>query len=378
MGKALQSLIDRTYRSPQPYSGDARVDANVLVRFPERTEIISANRYGTSNFAATVQLHLKFPDGSDQQYLLKYAPGANGRTTLEGEYNSISELYKWVPDLVPKLHSWGRCTLQEPESYFLLVEFVDFIGGMPDPEQLCTKIARLHRESRSPNGQFGFHITTCLGRTQQLVSWEQVWTTFFMKLLRHAIEVDVQGNGPWEELDKLEKRLVTQVVPRLLDALEDKDGKVKPSLIHSDLWEGNIGVSSKNGDIYIFDAACFYAHHEMEAAYWRPHMNNISDRLYMSTYLRHFSPSEPKNEWDDRNRLYSVYYNIIYSANHLSQGRRGRELAYRDMYHLVDKFAPFSNGEGVPRLNESELTHISTQRDLEASMEESLRLLSLN
>jgi protein-ribulosamine 3-kinase len=326
MGKTLQSLIDRFYGSSQQYAGDFRLDDNIIAKFPEGTEVVSANRYGTSAWAATARLHLKFPDGSDQRYFLKCAPERHGRTLLEGEYNSMFELHNWAPDLVPNPHSWGRCALEDPEAYFLLIEYIDIIEQMPDPEQLCSKLSRLHRESHSPNGQFGFHITTCHGRIPQSLSWEKNWTTFFTKLFQHATKVDFEFNGSWEELDRLEQRLISQVIPRLLGALE-KDGRtIKPSLTHADLWEGNIGTSSENRNVYIFDPAAFYAHFEMDIAYWRSYHNRISNRIYLRTYLRYCSPSEPKDEWDDRNRLYSVYYNVIYSANHLTPGKTGRQL----------------------------------------------------
>ncbi len=33
------------------------------------------------------------------------------------------------------------------------------------------------------------------------------------------------------------------------------------------------------------------------------------------------------------------------------------------MYYLIDKYAPFSEGEGPPRLNESDRASLSTERD---------------
>jgi hypothetical protein len=111
-----------------------------------------------------------------------------------------------------------------------------------------------------------------------------------------------------------------------LGALEQGDRKVNPCLIHADLWEGNIGIASGTGDIYIYDAAAFYAHNEMEIANWRGYYNKIGDKVYTETYLKYYEPDEPKDEWDDRNRLYSIYYSVIYSVNHLSQGKAIRQL----------------------------------------------------
>ena len=349
MTRALESLIAQYSKEPHDHGhlGNFRVDKSALDKFPKGTQIISANQYGTSAWAATARLHFKLPDGSNQQFFFKAAPGDHGRTLAEGEYHSLSELYKCAPDLIPKPHSWGRCaaTFEHDDTtdgagaaYFVLTQFIDFIDAtpnpndpevdvrMPDPEQLCAKVARLHRDSRSPTGQFGFHVTTCQGRIPQALSWEKNWVVFFTRMLQHACAIDCEFNGYWGGLDRLEKQLVSQVVPRLLGALYRDGRSVKPSLIHADLWEGNTGTAERGNDVYVFDAAAFYAHSEMDIAYWRSCHNRISDRVYMRTYFRMCEPSEPKSEWDDRSRLYSVYYNLIYSANHLRLGEAGREL----------------------------------------------------
>jgi fructosamine-3-kinase len=325
MGDALQALIDATRGTSLAFEGDFRVDDDILAKFPEGTKVISARSFGTSAWTVTARLHLELPTGSNELFFLKSAPGDHGRTLMEGEFNAMSELYKWAPDLVPKPHSWGKYASEDIEAYFFLAEFIDMKPGMPDPKQLCSKLARLHRDSQSPNGQFGFHITTCQGRVPQAVSWEENWTVFFIKLLQHVINLDFQLNGSWEELDKVEKRLISHVIPRLLDVLEEDGRKIKPCLIHADLWEGNSGADLRNGDIYIFDSAAFYAHNEMEVGDWRCYYNKISNNIYSKTYLKMFDPSEPKDEWDDRNRLYSIYFNVIYSVNHLNQGKGVRQ-----------------------------------------------------
>jgi protein-ribulosamine 3-kinase len=43
--------------------------------------------------------------------------------------------------------------------------------------------------------------------------------------------------------------------------------------------------------------------------------------------LKHYGPSEPKDEWEDRNRLYYIYWNVIYSVNHLAQGKAIRQVS---------------------------------------------------
>lgn len=326
MSEALEALVASSHAGSPFYDGDFRVDDNVLKIFPTGTKVLSASRFGTSAWTVTARLHLRLPNGSEERYFLKSAPEDHGKTLMEGEFNAMSELYKWAPDLTPKPHSWGRYELEEPVAYFFLSQYIDMSERLPDPHQLCAKLAKLHKESTSPNGQFGFHITTCQGRAPQSVGWEKDWPTFFIKLLQHVIDVDFELNPDWLELRKVEGRFLSTVIPRLLGALEADGRKLKPSLIHADLWEGNTATAYDDGNIYIFDSAAFYAHNEMEIGDWRGYYNKISAKVYTRTYLKYNEPSEPKEEWDDRNRLYSVYFNVIYSVNHLAQGKAVRQM----------------------------------------------------
>jgi fructosamine-3-kinase len=244
---------------------------------------------------------------------------------MEAEYNAMFELYQTMPNFVPKPHTWGKYREIHENTYFFLSQFVEMSDRVPDPNQLCSKLAQLHRNSVSPTGQFGFHITTYQGRSPQATAWESSWTTFFTKLLKFAIDLDFKTNGPWEELDILEKRVISQIIPRLIGNLERDGRSVKPCLIHGDLWEGNTGTEYETGDIYIYDAASFYAHNEFEIGDWRCNYNKIHNKVYTRTYLRHYGPSEPREEWDDRNRMYCIYYNVIYSVNHTTQGKAVRQ-----------------------------------------------------
>jgi protein-ribulosamine 3-kinase len=89
---------------------------------------------------------------------------------------------------------------------------------------------------------------------------------FNRKLLAGTAALDVKTNGPLEELAEVVERTLSHVIPRLLGALESNGRRVRPCLIHGDLWEGNIGTEFGSGNIYIFDSCAYYAHHEMEIA----------------------------------------------------------------------------------------------------------------
>lgn len=187
-------------------SSDFRVDANVASQFPPSSQIVSAIRFGTSAWTTTARLCVKNNIGIEKLYFLKCATGDNVRLLIQGEFNAQCELYRTMPDFVPKPYSWGEIDRSDPKTYFFLSEFINMADRIPEPYQLCTRLAQLHRESVSPTGMFGFHITTCQGNTPQNVSWESSWTIFFSKLLRHVLGRDSAVNGVWEDLNILSRR----------------------------------------------------------------------------------------------------------------------------------------------------------------------------
>jgi protein-ribulosamine 3-kinase len=227
----------------------------------------------------------------------------------------MSELRKTVPTLVPEPIAWGKCHLAYPPTYFFLIEFVNVSDRLPDPAKLGAAIAELHRTSVSPNGKFGFHIQTYDGKLPHNTEWNDSWPDFFVKFLTSVYDQDVKTNGVWKEMESIFERAMKFVVPRLLGALEADGRKIKPCLIHADLWEGNIGTEYETGRIIIFDSCGFYAHNELELGQWRCNHRHLRAKAYKKEYLRHFAASEPVAEWDDRNRLYSLNEQIMYSAH---------------------------------------------------------------
>ena len=325
MSKTVHAVLIEPRLDALSISGDLPLDENVLASFPTGSKVLSAKGHGESDWTTTARIDVELPDGTSMSYFLKCATEERGRLMIQGEFNAMVEIHKTMPEFVPKPLSWGKYRDGHPDTYYFLEEFVKMSHLLPEPNQLCSKLVKLHQDSVSPTGKFGFHVTTCNGRTPQEVSWESSWTVFFTKLLRHVAKIDFEVNGMWDELEILENRIFGRVIPRLIGILESDGRSVKPCLIHADLWEGNTGTSEETEKIYVFDSGAFYAHNEMEIGDWRCHYNEIKKSIYTATYKGKYKPSEPEPEWEDRNRMYSIYFNVIYSVNHLIAGKPVRQ-----------------------------------------------------
>ncbi|KKA23751.1 hypothetical protein T310_2203 [Rasamsonia emersonii CBS 393.64] len=299
-----------------------------LAKMASPTVVLSSNREHVSSHQIEKQFNLNIAVIESQFQV----DGEIGKAQLEGEFTGMSELYNLMPTLVPKPYAWGALKGVSSPVYFLLVEFKHFRSGrLPDPVKLGSRLAALHRKSVSSTGKFGFHMTTYDGARTQAVEWDSSWTSFFSKLLAEAYRHDVETNGHWEELDRVFTRTQSHyLIPRPVGVLESGGRSIKPCLIHRDLWEGNIGTDAETGDPWIFDAAAYYAHHEMELGIWRAERHELRAEIYREEYFRHMLPSEPVEECDDRNRLYSVKTNLMHSA--CVRGSPARQQRARDVY----------------------------------------------
>lgn len=150
----------------------------------------------------------------------------HGKTMMRGKFTSVTKINNLIPGFVPAPHGWGKYKAEDPPTYFFLSDFVDMdTTSAPDPLQFTARIAELHQKSTSPNGKFGFEVTTCDGKLPHTVEWESSWAKFYAKLLRGVLELDKEANGPWPELEAAAAQVISAVIPRLLGVLQS-EGRV--------------------------------------------------------------------------------------------------------------------------------------------------------
>lgn len=208
-----------------------------------------------------------------------------------------------------------------------------------EPLKLAARLADLHQRSVSPTGKFGFHVATCHAKISQAVdSWEESWCVLFSKHLGHVMEL-ARGLLRWSEFDAVCKLTLEKVVPRLLLPLQSDGRVLKPCLIHGDCWDGNTATCARTGEAFVFDVCSFYGHNEYDIGNWRAPRHRVSNEAYIREYKRNFPVSEPgklnvsqrkekenkvlssnhlhrtlthltEEDWDARNLLYSLAFNI--------------------------------------------------------------------
>jgi fructosamine-3-kinase len=254
---------------------------------------------------------------------------------MSGEYAAMCLIHQTVPDLVPLPIAWGTYATI-PEVHFFLCDFHDMTDELPDLTSFPAKMAELHREATSPNGMYGFSTTTFHGNTPLDHGWAATWEEYFTTRTKKLIQMEQEAQGQCDEILELAEPFFAKVVPRLLRPLETGGRRIRPSLVHGDLWHGNASVDSDTERPIIFDAACFYAHNEYELGVWRADWNKLG-HTHMMQYHKHFPISQPEEDHDDRNLLYATRVNVLDSI--LYKGYSGyRDQLIADMRQLVEKY----------------------------------------
>ncbi|KAJ4386034.1 hypothetical protein N0V93_008926 [Gnomoniopsis smithogilvyi] len=310
------------------------VDSNVIQKLPPGTEVTGITSHGASFWTRTARLDA-VTEGSKCQYFLKTSHGERGRSMMSGEFKSMTTIHDVAPTLVPLPIAWGSYDSMQ-DVHFFLCEFRNMTDELPDMETFPAKIAELHRNGTSPDGRFGFYVTSYHGQTPIEHGWSDTWEEYFTRTTRALLSLEQEAQGHNEQILKLSDAFLNKVIPRLLRPLQTGGRNIKPALIHGDLWHGNASMDADTNEPVIFDAACFYAHNEYELGVWRQPWNKLN-KPYRSRYYRHFPHSEPTEDFEDRNLLYATRVNILDSI--LYKGEESyREMVISSMEELVNKY----------------------------------------
>lgn len=177
----------------------------------------------------------------------------------------------------------------------------------------------------SPTGKFGFHTTTFNGIVPLVNEWCDTWEEFFSRQLRSDIkwEQSVRGSDP--EMDEISNEFFAKVIPRLLRPLQTGGRSIKPVLVHGDVWPGNVQIDSDTERVILFDSCCCYAHNERKRMLLFRRFMSLTDHHtlpvdlgmmrepryrftseHASKYLESMRPSQPEEDFDDRNALYAM------------------------------------------------------------------------
>jgi len=183
---------------------------------------------------------------------------------------------------------------------FLILEWVETSHNSNYQAEIGKALANLHKRT---NQYFGFNYDNTIGEmpqfngiNQSITSWSKFfWEYRLMFQIKYAFKNKLISNKEYKNL-----LLIRAKLDNLLSS------PIKPSLLHGDLWSGNV-ISSINGPVFI-DSSCYYGHSETDLAltYMFGGFNNDFYRSYEA-----YSPLESGSE--KRKPIYMLYHYL----NHL-------------------------------------------------------------
>lgn len=224
---------------------------------------------------------------------------------FQAEREGLLELAKSQSLVVPE----PVCVGQNANAAFLCMTWLDL---RPDIEHgpLGEAIALLHE----PIGQqFGGEKNNFIGSTVQHNGWSDNWADFFWeKRLEPQIYqiLEVASTFPESALEPLKEKVLG-----LLEAYD-----FTPSLVHGDLWNGNVGTTVE-GKPAIFDPAVYWGHSETDLA-----LAQLFGGFSEDFFDAYESVRPPLQGEEDRQLIYQLYHLLnhynLFGGNYLDQCMR--------------------------------------------------------
>ena len=180
------------------------------------------------------------------------------------------------------------------------MSFIDSNNNLPikTNDDLLGAIISLHSK-RSNN--FGFNFDTQIGGLKQSNSNSENWVEFYGNKRLYYIFDLINKNQPMDKAINTKIELLLKKIDNFIP------NKPKPSLLHGDLWEGNILFKNKKFSGFI-DPGSFYGHNELEVSYLRWFNPKFIDRNFLNKYNDHISIDKYYVNYEP---IYQLYYSLL-------------------------------------------------------------------
>jgi len=183
----------------------------------------------------------------------------------------------------------------------LITEYIEnnSLGKVDAELDAAIKLSTLHRIS---DEQFGFATDTTIGIFKQPNRQNDSWVEFYKR--ERVLEF---ANKSFEE-GKLPENLYLRVITFCDDLDKFLIEPKKPSLLHGDVWSGNVLV--KDGKVTSFiDPAIYYGNHEIELAFIDMF------QTFEAPFFQKYAELYPVEEgfWEERADIYKLYPYLVHA-----------------------------------------------------------------
>ena len=226
-------------------------------------------------------------------FFIKWGNSAPGKRMFDAEQKGLSVLIDQSALKVPEVIDWGEVD----NIYYILMENVQVVAPTAGFwENLGNGLAQLHRRA---NDKHGLDHDNFIGKLLQVNDFMESWHHFFVeKRLEPQVNLALERGRIDLKVAKAFHEFYKKI-PELIPQLE-------PSLLHGDLWSGNI-LSSNSDGAWIIDPAIYYGSREIELAFTR--LFGGFDQRFYNVYEEVF-PLSPG--FDGRTAIYNLYPLLVH------------------------------------------------------------------
>ena len=161
---------------------------------------------------------------------------------------------------------------------------------------LSKEILKIHSIN---NKNYGFEFDSQIGGLKQNNTYNSNWINFFgEQRLNMIFELINKTDSMPKDTNKL--------IEKLLRNLEERIPKnPKPSLLHGDLWGGNI-LFHNNKFAGFIDPGIYFGHNELELAYltWFKYVDDTFLNIYSDTISLH-------DDYLEYEPIYQIYFSLL-------------------------------------------------------------------